>query len=236
MGKKGGNKKTKALVAPKAVNIKRKEKVWTVHTQPGAHKRDKSVALGIVLRDISMLAKTMKEAKAILCAGEVKVNGIVKKETQFGVGLFDAIEIAGQKLFFRVMLDKKGRFILKNLENKSNEKIVRVEYKKATSKGVQITTDDSRVYFTNEAKVGDSLKISVPDGKIQEVLPMQKGATVYITKGEHCSETATVTDLIVGTIRRTKLVKLKNETGDFETIPQNMYVIGKDKPAIGDLK
>ncbi|HNV01306.1 MAG TPA: hypothetical protein PKK60_02650 [archaeon] len=236
MGKKGGNRKTKALVAPKSVNIKRKEQVWTIHTVPGAHKRTASVALAIALRELLNIATTMKEVKAIINAGEVKVNGVVKKDARMGLGLFDTVDMEKQKLFYRVLLDKKGRLYLKNLEEKSNEKIVKVEHKKMVSKGVQLTTDDSRVYFNDSAKRGDSLKIKLPEGKIDKVLPLQKGSIVFITKGEHCSELATVEEIIEGTDKREKLVKLKNKNGEFETIPKSVYVIGEGKAELKDIE
>lgn len=236
MGKKGGNRKTKSLVAPKAVNIKRKQRVWTVHTVPGAHKRTASVSLTIALRELLSIATTMKEVKAIINAGEVKINGVVKKDARMGLGLFDTIDMEKQKLFFRVLFDKKGRLCLKKLDEKSNEKIVKVEHKKMVSKGVQLTTDDGRVYFNNEAKKGDSLKLKLPEGKIDKVLPMKKGAIVYITKGEHCAELATIEEMIEGTVSRDKLVKLKNKSGEFETIPKNVYVIGEGKSELKDVE
>ncbi len=236
MGKKGGNRKTKALVAPKSVNIKRKEQVWTIHTVPGAHKREASVALGIALRELLNLATTTKEVKAIINGGEVKVNGVVKKDLRLGLGLFDTLDMDKQKLHFRVLFDKKGRLYLKKLDEKSNEKIVKVEHKKMVAKGVQLTTDDSRIYFNNEAKKWDSLKIKLPEGKIDKVLPMKVGAIVFVIKGEHCAETATITEVIEGTDKRERLVKLKNASGEFETIPKSVYVIGEEKSELKDIE
>ncbi len=236
MGKKGGNKKTKALYAPKAVNIKRKARVWTVHTIPGAQKRKESVSLGIVLRDLVGIVATMKEAKSILQGKEVKVNGVVKIEPRTGIGLFDTITIEKQKLFFRAMLDKKGRIYLNEMEKEGKERISKVSHKKMTAKGVQITTSDGRIYLTNEAKVDDSLKIKLPEGKIEGVIPLENGALVFITKGEHCAQTAIVKEIVSGTIKRSKLVKLESKEGEFETVPENIIVIGKGKPALEDLK
>lgn len=236
MGKKGQNKKTKALYAPKAVNIKRKENVWTVHTRPGAHKRENSVALGIILREMIGVAKTMKEAKAIIHAKQVKVNGSVAEDARRGIGLFNTIDIAAQKLFFRVVVDTKGRLTLKSLEKQSNETVVKVTHKIMTAKGVQITTSDGRVFFTKDAKVDDSVKLKLPEGKIETILPLEKGALVFLTKGEHCAKTATVTEIVPGTVKRSKLVKLTANKVEFETVPENIIVIGKGKSELEDLK
>jgi len=236
MAKKGEDKKTKALNAPKAVHIHRKENVWTVRTKAGAHKKENSVALGIVLRNFTSLARNMKEAKNILRASEVKVNGRVRKEYQFGVGLFDVISIEKQKLFYRVLIDNKGRIILTEMKKDSNHKLSRVETKKATSKGIQITTNDGITLIGTNAKVGDTLKINVPENKVEEVFAMEKGAVVYITKGTHCAEQGKVVEIIPGTASRDKLIKVEQEGKEYATTAKNIFIVGKDKVAIDEIK
>jgi small subunit ribosomal protein S4e len=236
MSKKGETKKTKALNVSKAVHIRRKENVWTVRTKAGPHKKDLSVALGIILRNFTQLARTMKEVKAILNAGEVKINGVVRKSHQFSVGLFDIVSIEKQELNYRVMLDKAGRIILKELKNPSNEKLCKVTHKKATSKGIQLTTNDGRTFIGAKANVGDTLKIKVPENKIEEVLSLEKGSLVYIFKGSHCAEKGKVLDIVPGTIKREKLVKIQGEEKEYETTECNIFIIGKNSEAIADIK
>ena len=77
MGKKGGNKKVKAINTPRTVFIKRKENVWSIKTKAGAHKKNSSVALGIVLRDYIKIADSVKEIKQMLHAGDVN-DAVVK--------------------------------------------------------------------------------------------------------------------------------------------------------------
>ena len=151
MSKKGGQLKTKALTAPKAVRIKRKENVWTVRTQPGAHKRVDSVALGVLLRDIAKLAESISEVKRILNNGEVKVNGVIRKDYRFSVGLFDVVEIEKQKLCFRVLFDTKRRIIIKEMKKPSKEKLCKVSYKRMTKKGVMLTTNDGKIFMNDKA-------------------------------------------------------------------------------------
>ena len=229
MSRKGQNKKTKTISMPKAVNTSRKETSWTVNTKAGPHTKETSVALGIVIRNYTGIVKTMKEAKKILNNSEVKVNGVVRKEHQFPIGLFDVVTMAKQKMFFRMVFDTKGRLVLKAIEAEAKEKLSKVVRKVMTSKGIQVTTDDARTFVGVKANVGDSLKISLPSGKVTEVIAFKEGAMAYLTKGAHCSEVAKIVAIVQGTEKKEKLVKMEKGKDTFETIAKNIHVVGKDK-------
>ncbi len=235
MSTKGESKRSKAISMPKQINMGRKGNYWTIRAKSGPHNKETAMALGLIIRDFAKVATTLKEAKEILNNGEVKVNGIVRNEHQFPVGLFDIVSIEKQKLFFRIMLDDKERLLVKLLDKNSMEKISKVSSKIMTSDGIQITTNDGRVYTGIKANVGDSLKIKLPEGKVEEVLEFKDGSTAYLTKGAHCSELATVKGIIEGTARRAKLVKLSNGKEDFETIAENVFIIGKNKAALAEM-
>jgi len=236
MSSKGEKKKTKALNAPKAVHIHRKENTWTVRTRAGAHAKGASVSLGVAIRNFTPLAKTLKEVKKILNNGDIKVNGRVKKDYGFGIGLFDIISIEKQKVFYRVLIDNKGRIILTEMKKESNEKLCRVEKKISTNKGIQLTTNDGITIMGTDAKVGDTLRISVPGNKVEEIFAMEKGAVVYITKGGHCAEQGKIAEIIPGTASRNKLIKVEKEGKEYATTAKNIFIVGKDKIAIDEIK
>ena len=236
MSSKGEKKKIKALNAPKAVHIHRKENTWTVTTKAGAHKKEASVSLGIAIRNFTGLAKNLKEVKQILNNGDIKVNGRIRKDYQFGVGLFDVISIEKQKAFYRVLVDAKGRIILHEMKKDSNTKLCRVEKKISNSKGIQITTNDGLTIIGNNAKVGDTLKISFPEVKVEEVFAAEKDAVVYITKGVHCSEQGKILEIIPGTANRERLIKIEKKGKEYATTASNIFVVGKGSVAIDELK
>ena len=229
MSRKGQNKKTKTISMSKVVNTSRKETSWTVNTKAGPHTKETSVALGIVIRNYTGIVKTMKEAKNILNHSEVKVNGVVRKEHQFPIGLFDVVSMAKQKLFFRMVFDTKGRLVLKAIDAEAKDKLSKVVRKVMTSKGIQVTTDDARTFIGVKANVGDSLKVSLPSGKVTEVVAFSEGAQAYITKGAHCAETAKIVAIVEGTEKKEKLVKMEKGKETFETTAKNIHVVGKDK-------
>ncbi|MDD3083902.1 MAG: 30S ribosomal protein S4e [Candidatus ainarchaeum sp.] len=232
MSKKGQNKKLKALNAPKIVQIKRKENVWTIKTRAGTHKAQNSIPLGILLRDYIKIVGNLKEAKNILLNGEVKIDGKIRKDYRFGIGLFDAIIIKKQKLFYRMILDKKGRLKTKEMKEEPKDKICKVEHKKAFGKKIQITTNDGRTFINKEANIGDSVKINLHDGKIEKILKQKQNATIYITSGSHCSETGKIKEIIPSSIKREKLVKIEQDGKIFETIIKNIIIIGDEKEEI----
>ena len=236
MSKKGANKKSKALSSAKAIHVNKKEKTWIVKTRAGPHKEELAVPLAIILRDYLHLAENLSEAKKILSRGEVKVNGVIRKEHQYGAGLFDLIEIEKQKLSHRIVLDQNGRLKLKELPKKSSEKMCRVEHKHVTAKGAQLTTNDGRVIFGTEAKVGDSLKLRLPEGKVEKVLPLKAGAQIYVMKGIHCAEKGTVKELVPATQTREKLVKFMKNGKEYETVARNAFVIGEKEVEMEELK
>jgi len=235
MSSKGENKKAKAISMPRIVGVSKKNNYWTVKTKAGPHKKETSVPLGIVVRNYSGIVKTMKEAKHILNNNEVKVNGVVRTAHQFPVGLFDVVAIEKQKLFYRMLLDTKERLIVKQIDKESKDKVSKITNKVMTTKGIQITTDDGRTYYGVKANVKDSVKLALPEGKVIEVLEFKSGACVYITKGAHCSEIATIKEIVSATQRRDLLVKLSDGKKEFETTAKNVIVVGKNKPEMQDM-
>jgi small subunit ribosomal protein S4e len=232
MSKKGQNKKLKALNAPKVRKIHRKENVWTIKTRAGAHNAKESVPLGIILRDYIKIAQNLKEAKNILNNGEVKINGKIKKDTRYGIGLFDIISIKKQNLNYIVALDNLERIKLKETKEELQEKISKISHKNAMKKEVQITTNDGRTFNNNEGKIGDSIIIKLPEGKMEKLLKLEENATVYITNGSHCSEKGKIKEIIPSTIKREKMIKIDQDGTIFETLAKNIIVIGKEKEEI----
>jgi small subunit ribosomal protein S4e len=236
MSKKGPQRKNKAISVPASVNINRKSREWAVKTKAGPHKKSASVPLGILLRDLLKVVKTMKEADKILYANQVKVDGIVRKDNGFSIGIFDIVSLPTAEKSYRILIDKKGRIFAKEMEKDSGEKICRIEKKIAVKKAIQITTHDGKTFKGVEANVLDSIKIKVPENKILSVLPLQANAKVYITSGSHSGETAEIVEIIPGTARREKIVKLKSGDKEFETTAANICVVGDKKEEIEELK
>ena len=57
------SKHLKRLAAPRTVRLHRKEKTWTIKSSPGPHLLDKSIPLGLIIRDYLGLCDTYRAAK-----------------------------------------------------------------------------------------------------------------------------------------------------------------------------
>jgi len=233
MARHGSSKAQKRISMNKAVHILRKRYTWGIKTNPGPHSGEDSVALGIVLRDILKICRNAREAKIVLNSRTVSVDGMIRTETKLPVGLFDVVALGDLKKQFRVLLDKKARFAVKEIPAKSaGFKLVKVTGKKVVKGGkIQLGTNDGRVFAAGakeKISIGDSLKISVPNQKILEVFAFEKGNTCFVFRGERIGEIAEIENVLAGTMKRGKLVMLKpREGGEFQTVAENVFLVGK---------
>jgi small subunit ribosomal protein S4e len=237
MANKGEDKTQKALSASKARKMQRKKHVWTVKDRAGPHRKTDSVPLAFVLRDLLGLAKTMKEAKTIMNQRIVSVNGKIRTEKGFAVGLFDLIEIGTgkEKKSFRASFDSKRRIKLTELNEKQNEKLGRVEKKTVLGKkAMQFSLNDGTTIVDKtkslKAKLQDTIKFELPSKKVIEVIEFKEGNTAYLIGGKHVSETGKIEKIIPGTQKRKKFVILKSGNEEIKTIAENIFVCGKEQP------
>src|SRR5687768_9492253 len=97
---------TKRNMAPRFWPIHVKEKKYVISPTPGPHNKNECVPLVIALRDFLKIAQTSKEAKELMNSGVVRVNGIVRRDAGFPLGLMDVLEIDGE--FYRIVPSKNG--------------------------------------------------------------------------------------------------------------------------------
>ena len=87
MANMGSRKHLKRYKAPKTWPIHPKEKTWTVKPAAGPHAIEDSLSLLVVVRDILGIADNAREAKRIINSGNVLIDGRVKKDYKYPVGL-----------------------------------------------------------------------------------------------------------------------------------------------------
>ena len=102
----------KRLNAPRALNLHRKERKWTVRSSPGPHPLETSIPLGLIVRDYLGLVDTLHEAKKVISEGEFLVDGVKRKNHKFPCGLMDVVSIPKMKKDYRVLFNNKGKLTL----------------------------------------------------------------------------------------------------------------------------
>jgi len=226
----------KRLTAPRAWKIHKKVSTWVPKPAPGKHSADRSVPLGIILRDYLGVVDSMTEAKRVLGNRDIMVDGRIETSHKTTVGLMDIVSIPKTQKNYRVVLDRHGRVVLSEVNAKdATWKLCRVE-NKTTLKGgkLQLNLHDGRNVLVTEGayKTGDVVKVSLPDQKIVSHYAFGNGMTVLLTGGSHVGEFAKVNEIEVIRSPRPNLVTLKAGSEDFSTIKPYVFVVGKDKAEI----
>ena len=93
----------KRLNASKHYSVPKKENKFITTANPGAHRKNECIPLNVIIRDILKLAETTKEVKSILHDEKIKIDGTIKKEKKYNVGLMDVISIEEIDKTYRVV-------------------------------------------------------------------------------------------------------------------------------------
>jgi len=217
--------KLKRLVAPKWWPIERKTKKFTVAPR-GPHPKELSLPLLILIRDVFNFAETGKEAKSIIKRGEILVDGRKVKDPNFGIGIFDVIEIPSFKKAWRT-IPKKGLSFIEISEKEKKLKICKIVDKKTLKKNkTQLNLNDGRNILTNEKySTQDSLLIELPKQKIIEHIKFEKDSIAMVLGGKNAGIIAKIREIEKNRV-------LVGEEKTFEVPKKLLIVVGKDKPLI----
>jgi small subunit ribosomal protein S4e len=223
----------KRLTTPKSWGMERKTAYWAPKPSPGPHAIENGVPLSVVLREMIGCCDTAREAKRIIGAREIFVDGKVVTDSKRPIGLMDVLTIPKTKESFRMMVDRRGRLRLTRIEEgEAKWKLVRVERKSTVKKGkFQITMHDGRNIVMDEAalKTGDVLKIELPTQKVLGKLPLDKGYMALLTAGSHVGEVRKVKGYLVSHNPKANMVEFEDGGS---TVKGNVFIVGKDAPDV----
>ena len=112
MGRKAGSKILKRSMAPNFWSLAKKQKRFVTRPHSGPHNLKSSMPLTVLLRDILNLTKTYNESKYVINEGNIQVDGKIRRDTHFPVGLMDVIEIQLINKFFRLLITTRNKLEL----------------------------------------------------------------------------------------------------------------------------
>jgi len=225
------SKHLKRLASPRSWAIPRKTNVYTTRPRPGAHPIERALPLATIVRDVLGLTATGREARRIIGAGEVFVDGRAVKDGKFAVGFMDVVTVAKLGKSWRVIVDEKARLRLAPIEaTQASWKLVQIDDKTTISGGrTQLNFHDGRNLLVkkDDYKTGDVLRIELPSQKILGHFPLNAGAQVFITSGRHAGEVAPVKSIEVTRSHKPNLIHLTAAEGAaFTTIKPYAFPIG----------
>jgi small subunit ribosomal protein S4e len=228
-----GSNHLKRVAAPRTWPITRKTSKWVVKPTPGAHSEERGMPLVVVLRDLLHLADRSKEIKQIMQEGKVLVDGRIRKDHRFIVGMFDTVSIPTINAHYRVMIGDNGRFKLVAIKDPSTKLCKIVNKTTVTGGKTQLNLHDGTTLLaSNDYKTKDSILIKVPERKIDQHLNYGVGSLVLVADGKHAGTIGKVKEIKSVKSSSPNTVTITTATGDFDTIEPYVFVIGKDTSAI----
>jgi len=226
-------KHLKRLPAPRSWSIPRKTHFWSTRPAPGPHPREASVPVAIILRDMLKVCDSAREARHILNARGVHVDGRVVTDPKFSVGLMDVLSLTEVKAHYRMMVNGRGRLALVSIEEPDSKwKLCRIEDKTTVRGGkTQVNLHDGRNILLpkDQYKTGTTLKIHVPSQKVISHYELASGAVSFISGGQHVGEIARVLEVRLTRNPRANVVTFKE---GFSTDIGKVFVIGKESPEV----
>ncbi len=226
-------KHQKRISVPNSWQVSKKSNKWVTSTRPGPHNKQQSIPLGVVLRDMLGIVDTRAEAKRALSECKVLVDGVVRKDLRFPIGLLDVISIPAENVAYRMLLDRRGRLEVYKLRDNDANKLCRINGKTILKGGaVQLNLNDgTNLLGSSDYKTKDSLILSLPDKNVIKHIRYEVGNLAMIVGGRHTGEIGTIKD--INTVKSSKhnTVSISGEY-EFETIEDFVVVIGEKEPEI----
>ena len=242
MAKKGGSTKLKRLAAPITYKIPRKTGKWVVKASPGPHPSWRSIPIAILIRDVLKIARTLREVKYMLRKEYIYVDGRPIKDYRFPIGLMDVVEIIPTNEAYRLLPTKRYLIHPYPIKEEADRKIkpLRIKNKVMVKGGkIQITTHDGRNFLLDKEntysglKPGDTLVYVLDTKEIKDFIRLEDGILALVTGGSKIGTIGKVVEIRKPDPLKPKLVKLSTEEfGEFETIFDYVFPIGKESPTI----
>ncbi|HET6809041.1 MAG TPA: 30S ribosomal protein S4e [Nitrososphaera sp.] len=234
MGKKGRDTRVKRQLAPTFWAIKRKEGQFVMRVNPGPHPGKRAYPLGMVLRDVLKLANTGYEVDRILKADKVKVDGVIRSDRNFAIGLMDVVELAMGQTYRMVPKNGVSLSPIAIDEAEKGLKLLKITSKTIIKgKKMQYGFHDSKTLISDQIlKVGDSCVVSLPGVNITNHIAFEKGATALIITGENGGSVGKIEDIQDGVFSLPKRALISFDDKSVELPVEMVMAVGSDRPVI----
>ncbi|HET6640122.1 MAG TPA: 30S ribosomal protein S4e [Nitrososphaeraceae archaeon] len=236
MTKKGGDTTVKRQCAPSFWKIRRKQGRFVARARPGPHPKAISYPLGILIRDVLGVGKSMDEVKRILNDGKVSVDGVVRRSIGWPVGLMDIIELIPLSQVFRLVPKNRNLLvpILLSKQTERNLKLLRVTLRKTIKgKETQYGFHDGKTLIANEQySVGDSCLMDLSNKEVKSHMKLEKGSIVLVTKGENAGAIGKIEEIREGLFSLPKRMVVSFGDRSVELPVQMVMLVGHEEPII----
>ena len=230
-----GSKKLKRQMAPQFWGIARKDKRFVITAKPGPHKKSFAIPTAVFLRDTLKIVTSLREAKASIYSGKIKIDGVVRKSLHHAIGLMDVVELENVSDVYR-LVPTEGKILkpIKINESEKSKKLVRIVTKTSINKGIiQTGFHDGRSTLAEvNGKIGDTCLMQIPDQKILDIIKLEAGCQGLVTRGINAGQIGKVESVEEGTFILPKRVILILGDKKIEIPADIIMPIGKEEPVI----
>lgn len=234
MGKKGPSRHLKRYAVPQTLKLPRKRLPWAIKPAPGPHPADKSIPLGTLVKEYLNLTEKLKETKRVLAGRKVMVDGKVRTDLKFPVGLMDVVSIVPLNTHYRISVDRNGRLVpIQIRDSDASFKLCKVVGKHVVKGGrIQLAFHDGRTVVGDfgDYRRGDTVRLSIPEPKVLERIPFERGVWALITGGKNVGRVGRIVDLGTGESRLVGLETPKGET--LQTPATYVFPVSKEEQTI----
>jgi len=182
---------------------------------------------------------TKSEVKKILSNRSVLIDGRARGDEKFPVGHMDVVSFVGSDELYRVQITKSHRLLPHEInEEEAKYKICKVTGKRNVRGGAtQISLHDGRNILLgdederiSQIKGQHSLKISIPEQEILEVLPLEEGARAIVMEGRHQGRVGKIVEIAKRYGPRASEVTFEDESDNeiFRTALEYVFVLNDD--------
>ncbi|MEM0475291.1 MAG: 30S ribosomal protein S4e [Candidatus Norongarragalinales archaeon] len=228
----GCSRHLKALAAPRALRVPRKQSKFAKKVSAGPAAFKEAIPLLVVLRDALRLAGDAREAKKVLNEASVLVDGRVVRDSSFPVGLMSVVAIPAINAFYRVVMRKNKLELVRVAPEVATVKYCRVKDKKTAKKGrMQVVFHDGRSLLIEKEedrfKTGDTIKLGVPEQEIKGFLKLEKNALCFVSHGKHSGALGRLVS-VEGKNARLAVEAPNASSAELVTLKDYVFVVDED--------
>jgi len=232
--KKGGSKKLKRQMAPNFWQVKRKGFPFILSANPGPYAKDKCYPIGILLRDVLHVCNSLHEAKMVMNSGLIQIDGVIRRDVHFGVGIMDVINIIPNDDSYRLIPKDLNVLIPIKTKEKDN-KLLKIT-SKVSIKGnkLQYGFHDGKTLISDNKQmdVGDVCLVKIPKIEIIDHIKFDTGSTVLVIQGENAGKIGKISEIKNGMFSLPKRAVVEFEERSVELPFGIVMPIGNDKPIL----
>jgi small subunit ribosomal protein S4e len=186
-----------------------------------------------------LIGKTRREVDFLLSRGNVMVDGVVRKDDDFPVGLMDIVEIPSLNKVYRVLPIQGKGLRLHQVPNEEKQfKLCKIIGKTTVKKGnVQLNLNDGRYVLIKVAdpkrpsediyKTSDLIRLSIPKVEVLGHISLEQGVLAIIDSGENIGQWGEVTKITESSIYGSTVTIRNSENQEVETVADYVFPIGK---------